>query len=139
MHFIPVNADSIPGGFAGPFGKLLKSFLPVELRSEDYPNLIPPGESVPTVASGVVLAAYAWPENTERYNRVAKFVHAFFNSLDQLKDKKRHPKWAQINLAAEASAANSTTNLKRQASITRSSVSFSPTIRRRPVVLVPRR
>jgi uncharacterized protein len=101
MHFIPVNADSIPGGFAGPFGKLLKSFLPVELRSEDYPNLIPLGESVPTVASGVVLAAYAWPENTERYNRVAKFVHAFFNSLDQLKDKKRHPKWAQINLAAE--------------------------------------
>jgi hypothetical protein len=32
----------------------------------DYPNLIPPGQSVTTVASGVVLAAYAWPENTER-------------------------------------------------------------------------
>lgn len=101
MHFIPVSADNIPGGFEGPFGKLLKSFLPVELRAEDYPNLIPPGQSVTTVASGVVLAAYAWPENTERYNRVAKFVHAFFNNLEQLKDKKRHPKWAQINLAAE--------------------------------------
>ena len=32
---------------------------------------------------------------------MAKFVNAFFNSLDQLKDKKRHPKWAQINVAAE--------------------------------------
>jgi hypothetical protein len=79
----------------------LKTFLPAELRSQDYPNLIPAGQTVPTVAVGVVLAAYAWPENSERYNRVAKFVNAFFDNLEKLKNPNRHPKWATINLAAE--------------------------------------
>jgi uncharacterized protein len=100
MHFIPVSAEHISGGFSGPFGKLLKTFLPVRLKGEDYPNLIPAGETVPTVASSVVLAAYAWPENTPRYNRVAKFVYAFFDNFEKLKSDKRHPKWAQTNLAA---------------------------------------
>lgn len=101
IHFIPIHADNITGGFSGRFSKVLKTFLPGQLKSEHYPNLIPNGEVVPTVASSVVLAVYAWPENTQRYSRVAKFVNAFFDNFDKLKDKKRNPKWQETNLAAE--------------------------------------
>ena len=101
IHFIPINADNLPGGFSGPFGKVLKEFLPAQLKSEDYPNLIPAGETVPTVASSVVLAVYAWPENSQRYRRVANFVNAFFDNFDKLKDPKRNAKWQGTNLAAE--------------------------------------
>jgi TRAP transporter TAXI family solute receptor len=98
MHFVPIGPDNVPGGFQSP---LMQTYLPARLRSEDYPNLIPPGESVSTIASSVVLATYAWPEGTDRYRRVAAFVNAFFNDFDKFKDKTRHPKWQQTNLAAE--------------------------------------
>jgi uncharacterized protein len=83
------------------FSTVLKTYLPAKLRAEDYPALIQDGESVPTVASSVVLAVYAWPEGTDRYRRVAKFVRAFFESFDKLKAPQRHPKWQATNLAAE--------------------------------------
>lgn len=98
MHFVPIGPESLPGGFQNP---LMQTYLPARLRAEDYPNLIPPGETVSTIASSVVLATYAWPEGTDRYRRVAAFVNAFFNDFDKLKDKTRHPKWQQTNLAAE--------------------------------------
>jgi uncharacterized protein len=101
IHFIPIHADNLTGGFSGRYGKVLKTFLPVQLKSEHYPNLIPKGETVPTVASSVVLAVYGWPENSPRYGRVAKFVQAFFENFDKLRDPKRNAKWQETNLAAE--------------------------------------
>ena len=38
------------------YAKLLEVYLPASLKHEDYPGLIPQGETVPTVASGAVLA-----------------------------------------------------------------------------------
>lgn len=100
IHFIPIDADSFAGGFSGKFGELLKIFVPGRLKAEHYPNLIPKGETVSTISNGVVLAVYAWPEGSQRYNRVAKFVNAFFENFEKFKDKKRNPNWQQTNLAA---------------------------------------
>lgn len=101
LHFVPIDPSSLAEAERGRFSTVLKTYLPAKLTAEDYPALIAPGETVPTVASSVVLAVYAWPEGTDRYRRVEKFVHAFFENFDKLKAPQRHPKWQATNLAAE--------------------------------------
>jgi uncharacterized protein len=56
---------------------------------------------IPTVASGIVLAVYNWPVGTERYVKLANFVQRFFDNIDKFHNPARHPKWAEVNLAAE--------------------------------------
>ncbi len=81
---------------------LIESYLPGELTHKNYPRIVPEGQSVQTVAIGVVLATYAWRPGSERYRRVARFVDAFFSGMDKLlADKTRHPKWDDVNLAAK--------------------------------------
>jgi hypothetical protein len=75
--------------------------MPANLTSEEYPELIESGTIVPTIASRALLVAHAWPENSVRYNRIARFVDAFFSKIDQFHDRARHPKWKEINLAAD--------------------------------------
>jgi hypothetical protein len=48
---------------------------------------------VETVAVAVVLAAYNWPRDTDRYRRVAAFTEAFFNKFAEFQKPGRHPKW----------------------------------------------
>lgn len=81
---------------------LFESHLPAKLTHEQYPKVIPEGETVDTAAIGVVLATYAWKPGTDRYRRVAQFTEAFFENIDKLlANPKRHPKWDDVNLAAE--------------------------------------
>ena len=54
-----------------------------------------------TVGNRSLLVTYAWPENSARYNKIAKFVREFFGKIDQFHDGSRHPKWEEISLAAE--------------------------------------
>jgi TRAP transporter TAXI family solute receptor len=83
-----------------PYDKRLQdTYLPTQLTADDYPNLLAPGESVDTVATSVLLAAFNWPEKTERYNRVAKFVDAFFSHIDEFYKPPRHPKWKESSLS----------------------------------------
>ena len=79
---------------------LHKDYLPATLTHEDYPNLIPEGKPIETIAVGSVLAVFNWAPNTERYRRVAKFTKAFFENFDKFLVKPRHPKWKEVNLAA---------------------------------------
>jgi len=76
------------------------SYLPATLTSEDYPNLIPEGEKVDTIAVGAVLAVYNWARNTDRYRRVENFVNALFTKIGEFQKPPRHPKWKEVNLAA---------------------------------------
>jgi len=87
----------IPVPFAKP---LIADYLPARLTSADYPNLIPPGEIVETIATPSVLIAYNWPKGSDRYRRVDKFVKAFFTKFDEFKKPPRHPSWRDANLAA---------------------------------------
>ena len=79
---------------------LEEDYFPAKMTSEDYPNLIPKGGSVDTIAVGAVLAAFNWPQNTDRYRRVALFVDAFFSKFPEFQKPARHSKWREANLAS---------------------------------------
>jgi TRAP transporter TAXI family solute receptor len=98
LHFLPLDERSLPKHDVRP---ILAKYLPVELTHEEYPDVIPQGTTVSTVGNRSLLVTYAWPEGTVRYNRVAKFVTEFFNKIDQFRDGARHPKWADVILAAD--------------------------------------
>jgi TRAP-type uncharacterized transport system substrate-binding protein len=90
MHFVAINW--------GP--KFSDYYLPATLSHDDYPNLIPPGATIDTLAVPVVLAVYNWPKNSDRYRRVERFVQYYFERFDKLKEPSFHPKWKEVNLAA---------------------------------------
>ena len=98
LHFLPLDQESLPNH---NLRELSANYLPAELTHELYPNLIPEGTTVPTIANRALLVAYTWPENSPRYKRIAKFVDAFFSKIDQFNNPSRHPKWREVNLAAD--------------------------------------
>ncbi len=98
LHFLPIDEGSLPNS---DFAEVRASYLPARLRARDYPAMIPPGEDVPTIATASLLAVYAWPPGSPRYQRVKKFVELFFDNVNELHKPPRHPKWADVNLAAE--------------------------------------
>lgn len=74
-------------------------YFPAKLTSEDYPGLIPQGQVVDTIAVGAILACYAWPSNTDRYRRVAKFTEAFLSKFEDFRKPPRHAKWRETNIS----------------------------------------
>jgi len=80
--------------------KLEDYYLPSTLDAADYPNLIKQGEHVETIAVPTALVAFNWPTNSNRYERVARFVDHLFSRLDKLQGPGFDPKWKSINLAA---------------------------------------
>ncbi|MGJ4893296.1 TAXI family TRAP transporter solute-binding subunit [Bradyrhizobium sp. HKCCYLR20261] len=84
-----------------PYDRALQDvYLPSSFSSEEYPNLVPPGSKVETVAASTVLMVYNWPENSERYRRTARFVEALFGKIEVLQSPPRHPKWRDTVLSA---------------------------------------
>jgi TRAP-type uncharacterized transport system substrate-binding protein len=90
FKFLPVTYES----------KLEDYYLPAELEASDYPNLIKQGERVSTIAVPTVLVAFNWPAQSNRYQRVARFVDYLFSRIDRLQAPGFDPKWKSINLAA---------------------------------------
>jgi uncharacterized protein len=74
-------------------------FLPTQLTNKDYP-LIPVGQTVDTLAVSAVLAAFNWPSDTDRYRRTAAFIEQFFDRIGEFQKPPRHPKWKEVNIAA---------------------------------------
>jgi TRAP-type uncharacterized transport system substrate-binding protein len=97
LHFLPLDAETLP---AADFSKVLEVYSPALLRNDHFPALIPADKPVPTVAGAMLLVVYNWAPNTERYQRVANFVNQFFSNIEKFKGPGRHPKWKEINLAA---------------------------------------
>jgi TRAP-type uncharacterized transport system substrate-binding protein len=77
------------------------AFVPTRLTAEDYPGLVPPDQPVDTVAVGTVLMAATLPVLSERYRNLFYFVDAFFTRFQSLTEPGHHPKWREVNLAAE--------------------------------------
>ena len=98
LHFVPVDEITIG---KRDYLRLIEQFLPSSLGGGDYPRLIGQGQSVPTLASGAMLVAYAWPEGTERAEKIKNFVNAFFENFDKLRQPPRHPKWREVALTAK--------------------------------------
>jgi TRAP-type uncharacterized transport system substrate-binding protein len=81
--------------------KLAEYYVPAQLEATDYPGLVPAGQKVETIAVPAVLAVFSWPEQSDRYRRVAKFIDYLFERLPRLqKEAGYHPRWADLNLAA---------------------------------------
>jgi TRAP-type uncharacterized transport system substrate-binding protein len=98
FHLLPLDEDA---SSPAAYNKLLTTYLPAQLTNKHYPQLISAGQAVPTVASGIVLAVYNWPVGSERYVKLANFVQRFFDNIDKFHNPARHPKWKEVNLAAE--------------------------------------
>jgi uncharacterized protein len=98
IHFVPLDEETLG---ANTYAKLLDVFLPANLNSTSYPVLIEPGRTVPTVASGAVLAAFAWPEGSAQHQKITNFVNKLFDNFDKFLQPPRHPKWREVNLSAE--------------------------------------
>jgi len=90
FKFLPVTYES----------KFEDYYLPAALEASDYPNLIKQGERVSTIAVPTVLVAFNWPAQSNRYQRVARFVDYLFSRIDRLQVPGFDPKWKSINLAA---------------------------------------
>jgi TRAP transporter TAXI family solute receptor len=90
LHFLAISATP----------SLLETYLPAELDSAQYPQLVPSGETVDTIAVGAVMAVYAWQPQQERYGKVARFVDAFFSRFPSFRQPPQHPKWQEVNLGA---------------------------------------
>ena len=90
FKFLPVPYDR----------KLEDYYLPATLDANDYPGLIKQGERVATIAVPTALIAYNWPVNTNRFERVARFVDHLFSRIDELQAPGFDPKWKSINLAS---------------------------------------
>jgi hypothetical protein len=81
FHLIPVDYAQ----------SLQPDYLPAQLTSEDYPNLIAKGERIDTIAAPAVLAVYNWPPNTDHYRRLVRFIDAFFGKITTLQQSPFHP------------------------------------------------
>src|SRR5216684_4221913 len=90
LHFVPI-----------PFSKIFADYYTVgELTSKEYPALVPPGQSVDTIAAPAVLAVFNWWKGSDRYRRIERFVERLFTHWDKFREPPRHPKWRDVNLAA---------------------------------------
>src|SRR5258708_1314835 len=80
-----------------PYGSKLEDYyLPAALDATDYPNLIRQGERVATIAVPTALVAFNWPINSNRFERVARFVDHLFSRIDRLQAPGFDPKWKSI-------------------------------------------
>lgn len=87
-----------------PFDFASKSnYVPVVLNASDYPNLVPAGETVETIATQNVLLSFNWKQDTSRYKKVATFIDQFFPYTTELAQQPNHPKWREFNPSARLS------------------------------------
>lgn len=91
FHLLPIPFE----------GEIAETYFPARFANSDYPRLVDANKPVDTLAVGSLLAVFNWPENSDRYNRVRRFVDAFFSRYDEFLQPGRHPKWKEVNLAAE--------------------------------------
>jgi uncharacterized protein len=91
FHLLPIPFE----------GEIAESYFPARFANSDYPQLVANDKPVETLAVGSLLAVFNWPENSDRYNRVKRFVDAFFSRFDEFLQPGRHPKWKEVNLAAD--------------------------------------
>ena len=92
FKFLPVEYGS----------KFEDYYLPSYLEQADYPNLVPKGERIATIAVPTILASFNWRTTSPRYRRVARFVDELFSRADKLKSPGFDAKWKDVNLTTRA-------------------------------------
>jgi TRAP transporter TAXI family solute receptor len=90
LHFLPVSLTQA----------LANVYEQGVITAADYPNLME-GGPVATLSVGSVMAVYGWPQGSERFKKVARFVDAFFDNFGQFQKPPRHRKWLEVDMFAE--------------------------------------
>ena len=90
LHLVPVEYEKT----------LQEEYLPSQLSSADYPNLVSDTAPVDTIAAEAVLASYNWPPASDRYRRLSLLVDSLFTRVAQLQRPPFHPKWKEVALKA---------------------------------------
>lgn len=90
FHFLPLDFTD----------KFEDYYVPSELTAADYPNLIPQGQSIQTIAVPALLAVYNWEPGTDRYRRCVRFVEHLFERFETLRGSGYQAGWKEMNLAA---------------------------------------
>lgn len=91
LHFIPIPSQVTSD----------LNYFPALLSTDDYPGLVTAAQPVDTVAVGTVMLVANLAPGSERYRNVANFIEAFFTQFPKLLEPSHHPKWTEVNLAAE--------------------------------------
>jgi branched-chain amino acid transport system substrate-binding protein len=90
LHLVPVEYEKT----------LQEEYLPSQLSSADYPNLVSDADPVDTIAAEAILASYNWPPTSDRYRRLSLLVDSLFTRVTQLQRPPFHPKWKEVALKA---------------------------------------
>jgi len=100
--FLPLKGDDGLHFLAVPINEAITNiYIPARLSAADYPDAIPQDKSIDTIAVGNVLVVADLRQVPERYRNVANFVDVFFTGFQSLLTPGHHPKWNEINIAAE--------------------------------------
>lgn len=91
LHFLPIPLNPA----------VTAAYVPARLTVDDYPVLIDTNHPVDTVAVGAVLAVANLQPDSDRYRNVVNFVDAFFTGFQSLLAPGHHPKWKEVNIAAD--------------------------------------
>ncbi len=91
LHFLPIPLNA----------QVTAAYAPARLTADDYPALIKDNQPVDTVAVGAVLVAANLQPDSDRYRNVVNFVDAFFTGFQSLLKPGHHPKWRDVNIAAD--------------------------------------
>jgi uncharacterized protein len=91
LHFISVPFSAASGAV----------YAPTQLTATDYPRLVPSNRPIDTIAVGSILLAADLRQSPERNKNLANFVDVFFTGFQSLLAAGNHPKWNEINLAAD--------------------------------------
>ena len=92
VHLLPIPYDPA----------LQREYYPAKLTHADYPRLVPAGPGVDSIAVATLLVAPINPADSARAARIADFARSFLTHFDALLAPGRHPKWREVNLAADA-------------------------------------
>jgi len=77
------------------------TYVPSRITAADYPRLVANEQSTDTIAVGTVLVAADLRNLSDRYRNIANFVDALFTNFQGLSTPGHHPKWREVNIAAE--------------------------------------
>lgn len=77
------------------------AYVPSRITAADYPRLVANDQPTDTIAVGTVLVAADLRNVADRYRNIANFVDALFTNFQGLLAPGHHPKWREVNIAAE--------------------------------------
>ena len=80
---------------------VVSAYTPAQLTASNYPGLVGTDRPADTIAVGRVLMAADLRNIPDRYRNIANFVDALFTRFEGLLGPGHHPKWQEVNIAAE--------------------------------------